>query len=86
MKSCHFKETDKLDHPIFGKYRIVQTGSRHYTKVYHSSLLNFSSDIFFKYWYRICQHLERDTNIILKDIGSKDRALIIEDLNQICGE
>lgn len=46
----------------------------------------FSKDSFELYWSRLCRHIERDTNIILKSKGytSKKHAKTVMDLAKIC--
>lgn len=90
LRNIRIYSNEKLDTPElsdeeFGPYKFNIHIEKRFSKLFQLEDPCFSNDIYYKYWHKLCQHLDQDSNIILKDIGSKDRALIIEDLIQICG-
>lgn len=76
------EEVAPLSHKEFGKFKTVIDKGRRFSKVYHIEDPDFTCNIYYKYWHKLCKHLDQDTNILLKSDGS--RATFIADFISVC--
>ena len=88
-RGCHFKETtDDVSHIT---EELLVNGMRNlniyrvYKKVFHNQDPSFSKDTYYKYWYNLCRHLSRHTNIVISRKPTIHFIHEIQDFEAICG-
>ncbi|KKM76033.1 hypothetical protein LCGC14_1384250 [marine sediment metagenome] len=55
-----------------------------YSKVFHFEDPKFSKDSYYKYWYNICRHLQKNTNIIISRKPTIHFINEIQEFENIC--
>lgn len=80
---CHFKDDDQHgEHPEYGEYEVDVMKGCKFTKLYQTKDPNFSKDSYYKYWFKICCSLNKDTNVIY---NGKYKVRLIGELQSFCG-
>lgn len=74
----------KAEHPEFGELEVGFKRNDRFTKVYHLEDPRFTKDSYYKYWYKLCCCLDKNTNIICSRNPSLHRVTTCKEIEELC--